>query len=87
MLVQAETMDDLRTIARLADGLSILPASGSDIAKAIERFALSGADLGARHRAVKRAIPSSSLPAPSRAVVDIGGAFATARDNHSGSRR
>ena len=35
MLVQAETMDDLRTIARLADGLSILPASGSDIAKAL----------------------------------------------------
>ena len=35
MLVQAETVDDLRTIARLADGLSILPASGSDIAKAL----------------------------------------------------
>ena len=35
MLVQAETMDDLQTIARLADGLSILPASGSDIAKAL----------------------------------------------------
>jgi len=35
MLVQAETMDDLRAIARLADGLSILPASGSDIAKAL----------------------------------------------------
>ena len=35
MLVQAETIDDLRTIARLADGLSILPASGSDIAKAL----------------------------------------------------
>ena len=35
MLVQAETMDDLRTIASLADGLSILPASGSDIAKAL----------------------------------------------------
>lgn len=35
MLVQAETMEDLRTIARLADGLSILPASGSDIAKAL----------------------------------------------------
>lgn len=35
MLVQAETMDDLRTTARLADGLSILPASGSDIAKAL----------------------------------------------------
>ena len=35
MLVQAETMDDLRSIARLADGLSILPASGDDIAKAL----------------------------------------------------
>ena len=35
MLVQAETMDDLRTIATLADGLSILPASGSDIAKVL----------------------------------------------------
>jgi len=35
MLVQAETVDDLRAIARLADGLSILPASGSDIAKAL----------------------------------------------------
>lgn len=35
MLVQAETMEDLRGIARLADGLSILPASGSDIAKAL----------------------------------------------------
>ncbi len=35
MLVQADTVDDLRTIAELADGLSILPASGSDIAKAL----------------------------------------------------
>ena len=35
MLVQAETLDDLRTIAELADGLSILPASASDIAKAL----------------------------------------------------
>ncbi len=35
MLVQADTMDDLRTIAELADGLSILPASASDIAKAL----------------------------------------------------
>ena len=35
MLVQAETMDDLRTIARLADGLSILTAPGSDMAKAL----------------------------------------------------
>ena len=35
MLVQAETLDDLRTIAQLADGLSILPASASDIAKAL----------------------------------------------------
>jgi len=35
MLVQADTVDDLRTIAELADGLSILPASGSDIAEAL----------------------------------------------------
>ena len=35
MLVQAETLDDLHAIAELADGLSILPASGSDIAKAL----------------------------------------------------
>lgn len=35
MLVQADTVDDLRTIAELADGLSILPASASDIAKAL----------------------------------------------------
>jgi len=35
MLVQAETLEDLRTIAELADGLSILPASASDIAKAL----------------------------------------------------
>ncbi|MEJ1296482.1 MAG: integrating conjugative element protein [Candidatus Sedimenticola sp. (ex Thyasira tokunagai)] len=35
MLVQADTLEDLRVIAELADGLSILPASGSDIAKAL----------------------------------------------------
>ena len=35
MLVQADTLDDLHTIAELADGLSILPASASDIAKAL----------------------------------------------------
>ena len=35
MLVQAETLEDLRIIAELADGLSILPASGSDIAQAL----------------------------------------------------
>ena len=35
MLVQADKLDDLRTIAELADGLSILPASGSDIAQAL----------------------------------------------------
>ena len=35
MLVQADTLNDLRTIAELADGLSILPASASDIAKAL----------------------------------------------------
>jgi integrating conjugative element protein (TIGR03765 family) len=35
MLVQADTLEDLRTIVELADGLSILPASASDIAKAL----------------------------------------------------
>ena len=35
MLVQADTLEDLRTIAALADGLSILPASASDIAQAL----------------------------------------------------
>ena len=35
MLVHAETLEDLRIIAELADGLSILPASGSDIAQAL----------------------------------------------------
>ena len=35
MLVQADTMDDLQTIAELAAGLSVMPASGSDIAKAL----------------------------------------------------
>ncbi len=35
MLVQAETVDDLRAIAALAKGLPILPASASDIAEAL----------------------------------------------------
>ncbi|MCP4387427.1 MAG: integrating conjugative element protein [Gammaproteobacteria bacterium] len=35
MLVQADTMDDLQAIARLAAGLSVMPASASDIAKAV----------------------------------------------------
>jgi integrating conjugative element protein (TIGR03765 family) len=35
MLVQAEGVDDLRTIATLAHGLPILPASASDIAEAL----------------------------------------------------
>lgn len=35
MLVQAETLEDLRSIAKLADGLAITPASASDIAKAL----------------------------------------------------
>jgi integrating conjugative element protein (TIGR03765 family) len=35
MLVQAETVADLQAIAGLADGLSILPASASDIARAL----------------------------------------------------
>lgn len=36
MLVQADTVEDIRAIAVLAEGLSILPASGSDIAQALE---------------------------------------------------
>ena len=35
MLVQAETVDDLRAIAALAGGLPILPASATDIAEAL----------------------------------------------------
>ncbi|WP_051301695.1 integrating conjugative element protein [Sedimenticola selenatireducens] len=35
MLIQADTLDDLQTIAELAAGLSVMPASGSDIAKAL----------------------------------------------------
>ncbi|MCP3971639.1 MAG: integrating conjugative element protein, partial [Rhodobacteraceae bacterium] len=35
MLIQADTLDDLRTIAGLAAGLSIMPASASDIAQAL----------------------------------------------------
>jgi integrating conjugative element protein (TIGR03765 family) len=35
MLVQADTLADLRAISELADGLSILPASGADIAQAL----------------------------------------------------
>ena len=35
MLVQADTLDDLQAIAKLADGLSVMPASASDIAKAL----------------------------------------------------
>jgi integrating conjugative element protein (TIGR03765 family) len=35
MLVQAETVHDLRVIAGLAEGLSILPASAADIAEAL----------------------------------------------------
>ena len=35
MLVQAESADDLDAIARLADGLPILPASASDIARVL----------------------------------------------------
>ena len=35
MLVEAETLDDLRAIAAIADGLPILPASASDIAEAL----------------------------------------------------
>ena len=35
MHVQAETLEDLRVIAELANGLSILPASGSGIAQSL----------------------------------------------------
>ena len=35
MLVQAETIADLEAIAQLGQGLQIMPASGSDIAKAL----------------------------------------------------
>ena len=35
MLVQADTLEDLRRAAQLADGLAILPASATDIAKAL----------------------------------------------------
>ncbi len=35
LLVAATTLEDLRAIAELADGLPITPASGSDIAKAL----------------------------------------------------
>ena len=35
MLVEAETVDDLRAIAEIAKGLPILPASASDIAEAL----------------------------------------------------
>jgi integrating conjugative element protein (TIGR03765 family) len=35
MLVQADTPEDLRRVAQLADGLAILPASATDIAKAL----------------------------------------------------
>lgn len=35
LLVEATSLEDLRAIAELADGLPIIPASGSDIAKAI----------------------------------------------------
>ncbi len=35
MLVQAETVDDLRAVAGVAGGLPILPASATDIARAL----------------------------------------------------
>jgi integrating conjugative element protein (TIGR03765 family) len=35
MLVQAETVDDLRVMAKLANGLPILPAPATDIASAL----------------------------------------------------
>ena len=36
MLVEAETVDDLQTIAKIAKGLPILPASANDIAEALD---------------------------------------------------
>ena len=36
MLVQADTVDDLAAVSAAADGLSILPASASDIAAALQ---------------------------------------------------
>jgi len=36
MLVEARTVDDLRAIAAIANGLPILPASASDIAEALD---------------------------------------------------
>lgn len=35
LLVDVTSLEDLRAITELADGLSITPASGSDIAKSI----------------------------------------------------
>ena len=35
MLVQADTLEDLRRVAQMAGGLAILPASATDIAKAL----------------------------------------------------
>ncbi len=35
MLVQADTLEDLQTTANMSGGLSIMPASASDIAKAL----------------------------------------------------
>ena len=35
LLVQAQTVDDLQAIAELARGLSIMPASGSDLARVL----------------------------------------------------
>jgi len=35
MLVQAETTADLEAIAKIGQGLQIMPASGSDIARAL----------------------------------------------------
>ncbi|MCP5417422.1 MAG: integrating conjugative element protein [Chromatiaceae bacterium] len=36
MLVEAETLDDLQAIAKIAQGLPILPASANDIAEALD---------------------------------------------------
>ena len=36
MLVQADTLEDLRSIAEISDGLSIMPASATDLAEALK---------------------------------------------------
>ena len=63
MLVQADTLEDLRTIAQLADGLAILPASATDIARGTGNQALPGLDFIPWDRAVS-AHPIEALLRP-----------------------